>query len=197
MSALTPIFRKADRRNKEGLKRTPRLSEQVKGTAARALIEPSWKECTKKSGSVFQAAPTLASVFLVDGAFRDLMLFIEIKTSDAVVPFSDSDNDAQDFIDELILMPHVRSIGQCIDVVFEKFNNLQNDGEFSRCDEAIESLLKKIDRIKPTLLVSFLVITLAAKSKLRLRATLYAAIEAALRKQFGEDRTRKILVGLK
>jgi hypothetical protein len=160
-------------------------------------IEPPLPPPEDHATSACQYDVRLSISHSTSSKFERREIYIEVKISDAAISFSDADDDMQDFIDKIIVMPSVSSIDQCIDVIFERFNELQLNGEFSRCDEAIEYLLQKMEKIEPTLLVSFLVITLAAKPKLRFRAALYSAVESAFLVLFGEDRTKKILVGLK
>ncbi len=99
-------------------------------------------------------------------------------------------------IDAVLALSRENLLDRAIDVIFENFNDWENSDRFALCDEAIQYLLLNVGEIEPTLLVSFLVITLAAKPQLPSRAKLYAAAECLYLERFGEDRTKKLLVGL-
>jgi hypothetical protein len=105
--------------------------------------------------------------------------------------------EASTCIDAVIALSRENLLDQAIDLIFESFNDWQSHDRFGLCDEAIQYLLLNVGEIEPTLLVSFLVITLAAKPKLPSRAMLYATAESIYLERFGEDRTKKLLVGLK
>jgi hypothetical protein len=194
MSALSPSSGRLTGGTRKASRESRLYPERFKIQRPKPAIE---RHLVNYTSSVYQSDSEFAISYVVGGQLEAVEVYFEVKKSDAVIPLTDFDNDAQDFIDALILMPHVSPIDECIDVIFETFDELQLNGKFSRCDENLEYLLQKMDKIEPTLLVSFLVITLAAKSKLRFRNALYSAIESAFRVQFGEDRTKKILVGLK
>lgn len=100
-------------------------------------------------------------------------------------------------IDTVIALSRAGLLDRAMDVVFESFNDWQHNGDFQLCDYTILYLLQNVTKIEPTLLVSFLVITLAAKSKLFFRSNLYATAERIYRERFSDKRTRDLLMGLK
>jgi hypothetical protein len=160
-------------------------------------VSRPWAELANYTNIAYRDDPISAFQQVASSHSSEAAVFYEVECSDSVISVTDSDNDLRDFVDKLIVMPYVSSLDECIDVIFEKFNDLQDKGEFSQCDDALYYLLQQIKKIEPTLLVSFLVITLAAKSKLRFRVALYEAVESVFLMLFDEDRIKRILVGLK
>jgi hypothetical protein len=85
-----------------------------------------------------------------------------------------------------------------MDLIMRTLDGRLNCGDTDFCDEALRLVSRRANlaAIGPTLTVSFLTITLAAKGELRFRKRLFAAARHALLNQFGETRTRRILAGL-
>jgi hypothetical protein len=122
---------------------------------------------------------------------------INADRNDFSISHAPSITDAHDCINAVIALDRAGFPDEAIDAVFEKFNDWQHENEFASCDYAIHYLLLNLPKVEPTLLVSFLVITLASKSRLHFRSRLYLTAERIYLKIFGEKRTRDLLMGLK
>ena len=81
-----------------------------------------------------------------------------------------------------------------IDVIFEYMNNLLIDGQFDACDLILAEVA--LAKIPPVLMVSFLTISAAAKSKLRNRDTFFKIARRMVAKQRGEKAADRLLDGL-
>jgi hypothetical protein len=100
------------------------------------------------------------------------------------------------FLDAIALLSREGQGDRAIDEIFRQFNDFQERGEFALCNDILREVTNHLGRIDPTLLVSFLVITLAAKAKLPARAEVYAIAERVFVERFGEWRARRLLMGL-
>lgn len=86
---------------------------------------------------------------------------------------------------------------KAVGAIFKQFNDLMLAGDFERCDQLLRDAEEKTPAsISPTMTVSLLAITLAAKSKLRFRGPLFEKTKSGLLSTYGEDRTKRILAGL-
>ena len=81
-----------------------------------------------------------------------------------------------------------------IDVIFQHMNYLLFAGEFDACDWILVEV--DISRISPVLMVSFLTITAAAKTKLDNRDRFFRAVKRAVTADRGEEATERLLKGL-
>ena len=73
-------------------------------------------------------------------------------------------------------------------------NNLLIDEQFDACDLILAEVA--LARIPPVLMVSFLTISAAAKSKLRNRDTFFKIVRRMVAKQRGEKAADRLLDGL-
>ena len=81
-----------------------------------------------------------------------------------------------------------------IDVIFECFDKLLIDEQFDVCDLILAEVA--LARIPPVLMVSFLTITAAAKSKLQNRDKFFKDVRQLVAKQRGEKAADRLLDGL-
>jgi hypothetical protein len=101
------------------------------------------------------------------------------------------------FMETIVLLSQVQQLDEAVYLILSTGNEYLSDGDFEACNEIVEQVLLNVKRIEPTLLVSFLVMTLAAKNKIPARVRLFAKAESMFLERFGADRTRKLVVGLK
>jgi hypothetical protein len=99
-------------------------------------------------------------------------------------------------IETVLMLSKSQLLDPAIDVIFKWVSDLLYREDFGACNQLLLLVLWNSQKIDDTLLVSFLVITLAAKPKIPLRSDLYAETERILIQKYGESRTRKVLKGL-
>jgi hypothetical protein len=81
-----------------------------------------------------------------------------------------------------------------IDVIFQYMNNLLVEGQFNACDRILGEV--DIARIPPVLMVSFLTITAAAKTKLKNRERFLNVVRRVVARERGEKAAGRLLDGL-
>lgn len=81
-----------------------------------------------------------------------------------------------------------------IDVILEYMNNLLVEGQFEACDRILGEV--DIARIPPVLMVSFLTITAAAKTRLKNRNTFLKVVRRVVARERGEKAAERLLDGL-
>jgi hypothetical protein len=106
------------------------------------------------------------------------------------------ENEVTEFLHRLRGLSNAGQKENAIDLVFYTFDSYQNREQFSICDQIIGRVVREALGLMPTLLVSFLTITLAAKDKFRNRPLLYSVTTRIMKSHFGEARAQRILVGL-
>jgi len=85
----------------------------------------------------------------------------------------------EDFLDQVYLNTDQRDL--CMDLIFDHINDLLLQGDFETCDEILEQL--EIDKLSPCLMISFLTITVAARSKLKERNNLFHLMQQNIMQQ--------------
>jgi len=86
---------------------------------------------------------------------------------------------------------------RAIDVVFNTIDDLLLAGEFDSVNQMLQDLIEfGVERLSDTLIVAFLTITLAAKSKLPARQPLFDKIEKHFEKTHSNEDVFKLLQGL-
>jgi hypothetical protein len=125
----------------------------------------------------------------------DKLMFVFMGSGCATTNL-DHSREVAEFMGSLRMLSDAGLKEQAIDLIFRRLDQYQDNGEFSICDEIIVEVINDNKKLMPTLLVSFLVITLAGRAHLRFRNALYVATESRFLAEDGEQRTRRILSGL-
>lgn len=81
-----------------------------------------------------------------------------------------------------------------LDILFSDVNEMCKRGDFVACDQMFAVV--ELDRLDAILLVGFLSITFLAKDKLPSRPAFVSRVRTLLVHSEGEERTRRLLVGL-
>lgn len=87
------------------------------------------------------------------------------------------------------------NLDQKIDRIYDKIDRLLCEGKFDIVDKILENI--PTTHLCIDLLISFLVITLPAKTKLRNRAHFYIKVERNILWHYGRKNIDKLLAGLK
>lgn len=87
------------------------------------------------------------------------------------------------------------SLEKPTDYIFDKIDEAFLNGEFDLVDLILPQI--NLNELNPSLLISFLCITKAAKSKLNNREAFYLKVEATLLKERGEEKTKRLLWNLR
>lgn len=84
-------------------------------------------------------------------------------------------------------------IDSTIDFIFDYFDDAFLNNNFQECDDILEKL--DLNKIPIVLMISFLTITLAAKSKLKNRINFYKKVEEKI-KEKEPEKLKDLLYGL-
>lgn len=103
---------------------------------------------------------------------------------------------ATDFLGSLLALSDAGEKERAIALVFDRFDDWQYECRFAMCDEVLADVSQRPGAFMPTLLCSFLTITLAGKQRLRTRADFYRSARRRYFELYGEERTQGILGGL-
>lgn len=105
-----------------------------------------------------------------------------------------STGEANAFLDTVYDFVKRQKEDHAIDVIFEYINQLLVERRFEACDRILGDV--EIARIPTVLMVSFLTITAAAKSKLRNRRRFYKSVERFVALERGNKAAQHLLDGL-
>jgi hypothetical protein len=112
-------------------------------------------------------------------------------------PKSSKPGEPEDVVASVRALSDAGQKERAIDLIFKTFDKYLDEARFDTCNEIIREVNKAPSEFMSTLLVSFLTITLAAKTHIPARSALYASAEGIFCQRYGEDRTRRMLLGLK
>lgn len=103
-------------------------------------------------------------------------------------------SDIDNFLDKVYLLSRLDKVDSATDLIFDYIDWLLRAGEFNTCNELL--LRVDVEKLTTTLMLSFLTITAAAKSKLGARSDMYQRVESRMTRLMDGDVTRH-LIGLK
>jgi len=132
------------------------------------------------------------------GADCVYLIRVEPVRDNTSAPPSVDTRQIADFYDTVKALVNMGKVRSAMGHIYRHINNLLILGRFRECDEILREATGRVSSwvMVPEIMISFLVITIAAKKQLRWRRTLYALIENSLTDTLGTERAEKILVGL-
>jgi hypothetical protein len=132
------------------------------------------------------------------GADCVYLIGVEPVRDNTSAPTSVDTRQIADFYNTVKALVNKGEVRKAMGYIYIHINDLLILGRFRECDEILREATGCVASwvMVPEIMISFLVITIAAKKQLRWRRKLYALIENSLTDTLGAERAEKILVGL-
>jgi hypothetical protein len=102
--------------------------------------------------------------------------------------------DPPTFLAEMYRLAAAGQEDAAMDTVFDHVNTLLMAGLFAHCDQLLRTV--EVEKLPPVLLISFLTITAAARSKLAERVAYYGRAKTEITRRRGEEAAARLLAGL-